>query len=116
MAASLAFYRDTLGFRVVIHSEAHRFAMVSRDGARIGLQSGSDPEALAATRTHIAACILVEDLDDCWSDIAPRVAELPPDRVRPPFRQAYGVREFHLKDPDGFLMLFSEAAEMETEE
>jgi catechol 2,3-dioxygenase-like lactoylglutathione lyase family enzyme len=109
MAAPHAFYRDVLGYRVVIDAPASRFAMIARDGARIGLQSGSDGAALAATRTHIACTVLVEDLDALWAEIAPRCADLPAGRVRPPCRQANGVREPHLKDPDGFLMLFSES-------
>ena len=34
---------------------------------------------------------------------------LPEDRVRAPFDQPYGMREFHVKDPDGCLLLFGEA-------
>jgi predicted enzyme related to lactoylglutathione lyase len=113
LATSVAFYRDTLRFRVAIDAPDHRYAMVIREQARIGLQGGADAAALAATRDNIAAYVLVEDLDALWREIAPRCASLPPGRVRPPFRQDYGVREFHLKDPDGFLMLFGEADENE---
>lgn len=113
LATSVAFYRDTLRFGVAIDAPDHRYSMVIREQARIGLQGGADAAALAATRDNIAAYVLVEDLDALWREIAPRCASLPPGRVRPPFRQDYGVREFHLKDPDGFLMLFGEADENE---
>lgn len=115
MAASLGFYRDALGFRLISGAASSRFAMVGRGGARIGLQAGFGADVVAVTGTHLAASVLVDDLDGYWAEIAPGLAGLPPGRVRRPFRQDYGVREFHVKDPDGFLMFFSEAADMETE-
>ncbi|MEM7525277.1 MAG: VOC family protein [Pseudomonadota bacterium] len=110
LAASLAFYRDVLGFEVLIDAAEHSYAMVGRGDARIGLQANADAAALEATRTNLAAYVLVDDIDALWSEISPRCASLPRTRVRPPFMQDYGVKELHLKDPDGFLMLFGEAA------
>jgi catechol 2,3-dioxygenase-like lactoylglutathione lyase family enzyme len=111
LAASVAFYRDALGFQVAIDATEHAFVMVARDGARIGLQGGADEDTLAVTRTNIAAYVLVDDVEALWKEIGPRCADLPPQRVLGPFMQDYGVRELHLKDPDGFLMLFGEAVE-----
>jgi catechol 2,3-dioxygenase-like lactoylglutathione lyase family enzyme len=111
LAASVAFYRDALGFEVAIDATERAFVMVTRNGARIGLQGGADEETLAVTRTNIAAYVLVDDVEALWKEIGPRCADLPPQRVRGPFMQDYGVRELHLKDPDGFLMLFGEAVE-----
>ena len=62
----------------------------------------------AATSNNIQAQIWVEDLDGLWAEWAPRLADLPEGRIRAPFEQSYGTREFHLKDPDGFLMLFTQ--------
>jgi len=114
--ASVAFYRDVLGFRVVVDAPAHAHDMVARDGARIGLQGGAGAETIEATRRHIAAYVLGRDLDALWGKIAPRCEALNPDRFRAPFRQDYGVRELQLEDPDGFLMLFGEAADTNVEE
>lgn len=90
--------------------------VLARDGARIGLQGGGDAGTLEVTRRHIAAYVLVRDLDVLRSEIAPSCEALTADRVRAGFRQDYGVRELHLKDPDGFLMLFGEAADTNVEE
>lgn len=110
LAASKAFYADALGFAVRIESAEHRFALMERGDARIGLLGGADAEALAATANHVAAYLYVPDLDSLWSELAPRLADLPEGRVRPPFTQDYGVREFHVKDPDGALLFFGEAS------
>lgn len=107
--ASLAFYSGVLGFGTAINNRAHAFAMVRRGGAMLGLQGGADAGALRATRENIAAQVWVAGLDAYWDEIRSGLAGLPPGRVRAPFRQPYGVREFHVKDPDGFLMLFGEA-------
>jgi predicted enzyme related to lactoylglutathione lyase len=109
---SIAFYTNVLGFETAIESRAHGFAMVRRGGAMLGLQGGSDDDALRATREMIAAQIWVNDLDAYWDEIRSRLEGLPPGRIRAPFRQPYGVREFHVKDPDGFLMLFGDAGDV----
>lgn len=108
LAASLAFYVDTLGFIHEVGNAAHGYALVRRGPIMIGLVRAADEAALTATATNVSAQLWVEDLKALWADIAPQVTNLPEGRVRAPFTQSYGTREFHLKDPDGFLMLFTQ--------
>jgi catechol 2,3-dioxygenase-like lactoylglutathione lyase family enzyme len=109
-AASAAFYEQALGFRTLTLNPATRYALVGRDAARVALVGGMDAAALEATRTQIAAYIYVRDLDALWSELGPGLQALPEGRVRAPFEQSYGMREFHVKDPDGFLIFFGERA------
>ncbi len=111
LGASVAFYRDRLGFAEVIRSPEHAFVTVRREGMMIGLQGAMDAAAVRVTGEMMAAQVWVADLAALWEEVGPRLADLPEGRVRAPFRQPYGVREFHVKDPDGFLMLFAEAAD-----
>jgi catechol 2,3-dioxygenase-like lactoylglutathione lyase family enzyme len=109
--ASVGFYVGTLGFAVVIRSDTPAFVKVRRDGLMVGLQGGMAAEVVELTGQVLAVQVWVDDLTALWEELEPGLDALPAGRVRPPFLQPYGVREFHVKDPDGFLMLFSEAAD-----
>ena len=67
-----------------------------------------DAGALKATATNIALTIRVRGLDALYAALKSKLDSLPEGRVRPPFDQPYGVREFHVKDPDGCLLFFAE--------
>ena len=111
LARSLPFYTGTLGFTLKTHAPGNDFALLSREGAGIILLGGADEPALHATANNISAYIWTDDLDGLWSELAPRLAGLPEGRVRAPFTQDYGMREFHVKDPDGFLLFFGQESE-----
>jgi catechol 2,3-dioxygenase-like lactoylglutathione lyase family enzyme len=106
--ATVAFYADTLGFEAVEVDDDPGFAIVRRDSAIIHLIGTDDAGALEATATNIAIYIWVAGLDRLWAELAPILEPLPQGRVRGPFDQPYGVREFHVKDPDGCLLFFAE--------
>jgi len=114
--ASAAFYTATLGFELSHHAPENRYALVTRDAAAVILLGGAENEALTATATQIAAYIWVADLNALWAELGPALSALPEGRVRPPFVQPYGMREFHVKDPDGFLIFFGEDAAQEGED
>jgi len=110
VSKSVAFYRDVLGFAVRTHTPNGSFALLARDAAGLTLVSAADEAALTATRTNISAYIWVKDLAGLWAELSKDLTALPEGRVRPPFTQEYGMREFHVKDPDGFLIFFGEDA------
>ena len=110
VGATAAFYRDILGFDVRTLMEDGSFALVGRDQAGVSLVRGDDA-ALEATRTNISAYIWVKDLTALWDELAPNLETLDEGRVRAPFTQPYQMREFHVKDPDGFLIFFGEDAD-----
>jgi catechol 2,3-dioxygenase-like lactoylglutathione lyase family enzyme len=109
--ASLRFYRDRLGFAVERENPDQSAALVARGPARLMLLRVGDKRALGATREHLSSYVWTNGLDALWAEIGPAVADLPQWRVRAPFTQPFGTREFHLKDPDGFLLLFAEEPE-----
>ena len=114
-ATSIAFYSDALGFELKFHAPENRYALLARDKASVILLGGADDAALTATRNNISAYIWVDGLDAAWSKLEAKLGDLPAGRVRPPFVQDYGMREFHVKDPDGFLIFFGEHVEREGE-
>lgn len=110
VAASVAFYCDCLGFSTIFRAGDDSIATVRRGSVHIQLQACDDETALRATAENIAVYIEVDELGALWSELAPRLGNLPQGRVRAPFVQPYGMREFHVKDPDGMLMFFGEDA------
>lgn len=108
--ASVAFYVAMLGFETVFVAADGATGEVGRDGARIMFVACDDADTLAVTATNMSIYLQVNDVDTLWNDLSPRLGDLPRNRVRAPFDQAYGMREFHVKDPDGFLMFFGQPA------
>jgi len=109
VAASAEFYIGKLGFELRNNSADWTYALVARDEAAVILIGPADAENLRATGKHISAYVWVSDIDALYAELEARLAGLPAGRVRPPFAQPYGMREFHVKDPDGFLLLFGQA-------
>ncbi|GAB5449285.1 VOC family protein [Gymnodinialimonas sp.] len=108
MGATLAFFTDVMGFTHEVGSVDYGYCLVRRGPVMVAMVNAADAQALRATANNISAQFWIDDLEDYWAEIAPRVATLPEGRARAPFTQSYGTREFHIKDPDGFLMLFTQ--------
>ncbi|WP_420349248.1 bleomycin resistance protein [Pelagibius sp.] len=106
---SVAFYTETLGFETRFLAEDASIAIVMREPA-VGVQllHCDDPKALEATANNIAIYFHVRGLDALYQDLKASLEALPEGRLRPPFNQPYGMREFHVKDPDGCLLFFGE--------
>jgi catechol 2,3-dioxygenase-like lactoylglutathione lyase family enzyme len=108
VAETIRFYTDILGFEGQVLAEDDSYGSVQRGGAAMDLLATDDADALKATATNIALAVWVEGLDDLYAELKSKLDTLPKGRVRPPFDQPYGVREFHVKDPDGCLLFFAE--------
>jgi catechol 2,3-dioxygenase-like lactoylglutathione lyase family enzyme len=109
VSASIAFYVDVLGFERRFIADDASYAVVGRGSAVFHLQRCSDADALRATANNIAIYVAVRGVDQLYEQQRPMLAALPDGRVRPPLDQPYGMREFHVKDPDGCLLFFGEA-------
>ena len=117
MPASLAFYRDALGFGIVESAPARpdapdRFGWVwlRRGGADLMLNSAYDldevrPERVAASRVaaHDDTGLYFEcsDVDAAYEELGARGIASGPPSVAP-----YGMRQLYVKDPDGFNICF----------
>ncbi|MEM6971403.1 MAG: VOC family protein [Pseudomonadota bacterium] len=108
VAVSRRFYVDRLGFRVLQENANATAALVARGRVRLMLIRVGAKRVLDTTREHLSAYVWTLDVDALYREIGPALADLPAHRVRPPFTQPYGAREFHVKDPDGFLLFFAE--------
>ncbi len=107
LQAQIGFYRDTLGF--VLGFEADNYAFMRRDAVAVRLLE-CPPRNDGAPLGHDQSFYIdVVDVDGLYRSLKPQLDMLPPDRVRAPFDQPYGQREFHVLDEDGALVFFGEA-------
>ncbi len=102
------FYVDLLGFECDFIAGDGSFARVARDKAVIQFTRTDNPDVLKATANNISIYLTIDGVDDFYAALEPALAQLPEGSVRPPFDQSYGMREFHVRDPDGCLLVFGE--------
>lgn len=101
VAASVAFYRDRLGFTVHgTWGDGPDFAIVGRGRVTIALDRSRDGSV--PVNQYWAAYIYVEDADALHAAFAAAGVEI----VRGPEDAFYGLRDFDIRDPDGHLMAF----------
>lgn len=105
---SAAFYTATLGFELRSISDDKAFAILTHGDAALHLLHSDDEASLQAAASHISVYLWVKGLDALYAQLQPKLEKLDAARVRAPFDQPYGMREFHVKDPDGCLLLFGE--------
>jgi len=104
----VAFYRDRLGFTVGFLTEGI-YAFLRRDDVAVRLVQVSDTVDLHHPERQGSFYIDVQDIDALWAEMQPQLDGLPEGRVREPFDQDYGQREFHVADEDCTLIFFGEA-------
>jgi uncharacterized glyoxalase superfamily protein PhnB len=119
---SIAFYRDILGFNVVMavpndksdfspllsEDKKYLFAMVQSGNVEIMLQEeDSLREDVSDFFSHIGASVTfymkVDDVNAWYQHIASKV-----DIVRPLETSWYGMREFYIRDINGYILGFAQ--------
>ncbi len=106
VVASIAFYQDCLGFDAL--DEGDRYGLVRRDNLLVGFVKAGDEQALHATANNVSAQFWVDDVETIWDEIKTNFSDWPELAPTGPIVRDYGLRELHVKDPDGFLMFFTD--------
>jgi catechol 2,3-dioxygenase-like lactoylglutathione lyase family enzyme len=106
LAAQTGFYRDVLGF--TLGFEADNYAFLRRDDVAVRLVEVSAGVDLKDPVREGSFYIDVQGIDALYADMKPMLDRLPAGRVRAPFNQDYGQREFHVADEDCTLVFFGE--------
>jgi glyoxylase I family protein len=112
MQASVAFYRDVLGFEIVNQSRPgpeFDWCLLSRKGTELMLNTAYErecrPEAPDPARVaaHGDTCIYFgwEDLDGLYAELRAKGAKAREPKVAP-----YGMKQLYVTDPDGFGLCF----------
>ena len=98
--AGIAWYRDVLGFS--INYQQHDLGVMDRDSVRLLL--------VARTERHkgIGSCgVYIKDADTLYEELLAKGATIP----APPVSQPWGLREFHVTDPEGNRISFAQTFE-----
>ncbi|MBR1127466.1 bleomycin resistance protein [Bradyrhizobium iriomotense] len=100
IAASLAYYRDVLGFEVTFeYGQPLSYACLCRDEVALHLLAASQTKRLPG---HGAICIFVRDVDQLYAEVSARAAKL----LNEPEVRDYGMRDFDAVDADGNQLTF----------
>ena len=101
LGGSLAFFCDVLGFTCGYRADNYAFLHQRPGGALrvVEVDAGCD----IGEQMIYFDC---DDVDAVFAGLKDSLATLPKGRVRAPFDQPYGMREFHVKDPDSCLIFY----------
>jgi catechol 2,3-dioxygenase-like lactoylglutathione lyase family enzyme len=100
IAASLAYYRDVLGFEVTFeYGQPLTYACLCRDEVGLHLLAASRTKRLAGQG---GLCIFVRDVDQIYAEVSARGARL----LNRPEDRDYGMRDFDVVDADGNQLTF----------
>ena len=108
---TMEFYTSVLGFERQLVTDEGEFGIAIHGRAAVHFLRVESDEALHATANHISVYLWVNGIDKLFEELRPNLTNLAPDRWRVPFDQPYGMREFHIKDPDGCLLMFGQPVE-----
>ncbi|NII28515.1 hypothetical protein HB364_25755 [Pseudoflavitalea sp. X16] len=98
--AGIAWYRDVLGFS--INYAQHDLGVMDRDSVRLLLVLRTPQH------TGIASCYTyIRDADALYAELLTKGAAIP----APPVSQPWGLREFHVTDPEGNILTFGQTFE-----
>ena len=99
---ALEFYTSMLGFTVQAKDDG--YAYIVRDDVALRLLTATE----GPVSGEQACYICVENIDGLFEQMKAKLDRLPEGRVRAPFDQPYGQREFHVTDEDSLLIFFGE--------
>ncbi|CDO59566.1 COG0346: Lactoylglutathione lyase and related lyases [Candidatus Phaeomarinobacter ectocarpi] len=105
VAEAIGFYETHLGFTKGFASDDGAYGIVNNGPVCIHLQWTDDASTLAVTASNMSMYIGTSDVDELYRKV---MATKPDTQTRAPFDQPYGMREFHIKDPNGFLIFFGQ--------
>jgi len=106
LSASVAYYRDRLGFQPDFVYESF-YASVSRDGFSIHLKCAPKITADRAHRKqneHLDAYVGVRGIEALFDELKSKGARI----FRPLEQRPWACKDFYVEDPDGYILGFSE--------
>jgi catechol 2,3-dioxygenase-like lactoylglutathione lyase family enzyme len=103
------YYRDMLGFEVELYANLpDHYGYARRGGCHIHFArfdgAHPRPNSVAAPPDMFDAYVYVDDVEGLHAELVGRRAEV----VHGPVDQGYGLREFRIRDPDGYILAFGQ--------
>jgi catechol 2,3-dioxygenase-like lactoylglutathione lyase family enzyme len=112
ISASVRFYTELIDFELLYPGDEFPYRILSREGARLDLSSGSGDGVEGS-------CVIIEvaDVDKVFENLIARGLDVS-DKTgvhRRPIDQTWGMREFYVEDLDGNTLRFAQEIEGEKE-
>ena len=101
---ALAFFTEILGFKTLHHFSDYAYIHRETVGFRIMKNKGTDGAPPGNRR--FAYYIDVQNVDDLYTELKPKLDTLPKTDVHGPADKPYGQRELLILAPDGNLIAF----------
>jgi uncharacterized glyoxalase superfamily protein PhnB len=107
VARALEYYRDRLGFEVSHYERIpEHYGYASRDGCHVHFArfegAPPRPNSKDAPPDMFDIYFYVEDVDAFHAELVERGADV----VQSPVDQGYGLRDFRVRDPHGYVLAF----------
>jgi len=106
---AVRFFVDVLGFKAWIHVRDYAYVQRETAGVRILQASQAPGEEQRPGNRAFRYYIDVEDVDELYAELKPKINALWDGQVHGPVNQSYGQREFMVLAPDGDLVVFGQA-------
>ncbi len=103
MDQTLAFYQDILGFTPTMKSP--EYSIVARDGQIIHFMKAASEDVLKRLRGHVEIYFEVQGIHSIWDQVKNLKLRY---KIRDLFDREYGMTEFHIEDPNGYLIFVGE--------
>ena len=100
--ASAEYYRDVLGFDINFKWEdPPTYVVINRDDA-VGIHLVKREDNFEPSQAHTSLYIFVHDVDALHTEYLASGANI----INPVGDRDYGMRDFDVRDPDGFILVF----------
>ncbi|MGH2587183.1 MAG: VOC family protein [Dehalococcoidia bacterium] len=104
METTIAFYQDVLGFTPIRKSP--EYVILERDGQAIHFGTAASEEVMRCVRGHTEMYIEVAGIHAFWEHVKTFKDRY---RMRELFERGYGMTEFHIEDPNEYLVFVGES-------
>ncbi|MEM6525619.1 MAG: VOC family protein [Bacteroidota bacterium] len=105
--ASAEYYRDKLGFEITFKWEDPPSYIVTKLGESVSIHFVNRADDRKPSRVHVAMMIFTHDVDKVYKRLKENEVEI----INPIGTRDYGMRDFDIKDPDGYILSFGQGLE-----
>ena len=100
------YYRDVLGFKIAFRWEdPPTYVVVNRDDA-VSIHFSAREDNFEPSTAHVALAIFVHDVDALYDEFQTAGANI----SNPIGDRPWGMRDFDVTDPNGFILSFAQEA------
>ena len=105
--AAVAFFND-LGFKTYFRAGTYAYVQRETAGVRL-LQNDDEGNGAPPGNRRFAYYVDVEDVENLYAELKPKLDTLPRGEVHGPADKEYGQRELCILAPDGNLLVFGQS-------